>query len=117
MGKFEDTITKAREILGETGKAAEEVIFVQKLKFKLTSLKSELNKLYAALGEHTYLNAVKGEENAEPAAEVVAKITEKLEEIEELEKEIAAHNGSRICDCGAINKQESKYCNTCGKEL
>ena len=117
MGKFEDTITKARELLGETGKAAEEVILVQKLKFKLTGLKGDLNKMYAALGEHTYLNAVKGEENSEAAAEVVAKITEKLGEIEVLEKEVASHNGSRICDCGAVNKQESKYCNICGKEF
>ena len=117
MGKFEDTITKAREFLGETGKAAEEVILVQKLKFKLTGLKGDLIKLYTSLGEFTYLNAVKGDENAEAAAETVSKITEKLEEIDLLEKEIASHNGSRICECGAVNKQDSKYCNTCGKEF
>ncbi len=117
MGKFEDTITKARELLGETGKVAEEVVKVQKLKLQSATLKSEINKLYAALGELTYMNAVKAEENAESAAELVAKITEKFEEREELELEIAALTGSRICDCGAVNKRDSKYCNTCGKEL
>ena len=35
MGKFEDTISKTRELLGETGKVAEEVIQVQKLKLFL----------------------------------------------------------------------------------
>ena len=117
MGKFEDTISKTRELLGETGKVAEEVIQVQKLKFKLANLKGDVKKLYAALGEYTYLNSVKGEENAESAAEVVSQITDKLEEVEVLEKEIASRNGSVICDCGAVNKKASKYCNTCGKEL
>lgn len=117
MVNFDDTINKAREFLGETGKAAEEIIQTQKLKFKLTGLKSDLKKLYTDLGEYTYLNAIKGDENAEPAAEVVANITEKLEEIEALEKEIASRSGSRVCECGAVNKQDSKYCSTCGKEF
>lgn len=117
MGKFEDTITKARELLGETGKVAEEVVKVQKLKLRVAGLKSEINKLYASLGKYTYMNAVNAEENSEEAAELVAKISDKLKEQEEIEKQISALNGSRVCDCGAVNKQDSKYCNTCGKEL
>jgi len=117
MTNFDDTINKARDFLGETGKAAEEMIQVQKLKFRISGLKSDLKKLYAALGEYTYLNAVNGDENAEPAAEVVAKIAELHEEIGALKREIAQHTGMRVCECGAVNKKEAKYCNTCGKEF
>ncbi len=117
MGKFEDTITKFRELLGETGKAAEEVVNVQKLKLQISGVKAEINKLYAALGEHTYKNTVEAVDNAETAAELVSKITEKFDELEKIELQLAKHKGSQVCECGAINKSGSKYCNTCGKEL
>ncbi len=117
MRKFDETIAKAKEILGETGKAAEVVIKTQKLKLDIASLKSDINKVYAALGRLAYKNAVDGDENAEEAATLVAEISDKNKELEEMEGQLAEQKGSSVCSCGAVNKAESKYCSTCGKEL
>lgn len=117
MGKFEDTVMKARELFSETGKVAEEAVKTQKLKLQISGVNVEIKKLYAALGEHTYKNAVEGLENAEAAAEIVAQITAKFDELNDLEAKLASQKGSSICECGAVNKTGSKFCNTCGKEL
>ena len=117
MGKFEDTVTKAKEFLGETGKLAEEAIKVQKLKFEISSKKSELSKVYATLGRFAYKNAVDGDENVEQAAKLISIITDKRQQLFQLEEKLAMYKGYNTCSCGASNKEGSKYCNNCGKEL
>ena len=117
MGKFEDTVTKAKEFFGETGKMAEEAIKVQKLRFEISSKKSALSKVYATLGRYAYKNAVDGDENAEQATKLISVITDKRQEIMLLEEKLALYRGYTTCSCGASNKDGSKYCNGCGKEL
>ena len=117
MGFFEDTVTKAREIINETGKFGSEVIEIQKLKFEATSLKTSIRKNYEVLGKYTYLSTVNEEDNSESITKLCEDITAKKEELAELNRKIALAKGENICSCGAVNKNESKYCNSCGKEL
>lgn len=117
MGIFEDTISKAREIANETSKMAGEAISLQKLKFKLSSEKTELQKNYGLLGEYTFNEKVGGENNSEAIEALIETIKSKKEEIENLKKEIAKARGEKICSCGAPNKDEAKFCTNCGKEL
>lgn len=117
MGRFEDTVIKAKEFFGETGKLAEEVVKIQKLKFEISSKKSALSKVYATLGRYAYKNAVDGDENIEQAAKLISIITEKRQEIVLLEEKLAMYKGYTTCSCGSSNKDGSKYCNGCGKEL
>ena len=117
MVNFEDTFSNLKEFLGETGKAAEDALMVQKIKFNISSKKSELNKLFAKLGVMAYKNAVDGAENADAAEEIISQITDKKQEISELEQKLALYKGYDTCSCGSVNKNGAKYCNSCGKEL
>ena len=117
MGFFEDTITKAKEIVGETGKIAEDVISLQKLKLKLSSKKSEQHHNYELLGQYVYNEKIEGEDNSEAINALVEVIKDTKAQIETLETEIATAKGSKICSCGAANKDTAQFCNSCGKEL
>lgn len=117
MGVFEDTITKAKELIGQAGKATEELIDVQKLKLELSSLKSAMTKNFQALGEAVYSAEKDGEDNAEKRTSIIADIAEQKCKIANLEKEIALAKGQKICDCGALNIADAKYCINCGKEI
>lgn len=117
MGFFEDTITKAKEILGETGKATEEVITIQKLKFEQASLKSAINKNYEKLGRLSFDSAVNEADNSEKITELIEEIKKQNVEFKDYELKIATAKKERICECGAINGIDSKYCKICGKEL
>lgn len=117
MGLFEDTITKAKEIIEETGKATNEVISNQKLKFELSSLKSAVNKNYELLGQCAYRSMAEGEPMDETAEKLRDEITEQLEKVDALEKQIAKSKGQKICECGAVNSTDSKFCKACGKEI
>ena len=116
MGFFEDTITKAREIIDETGKLGTEVIEIQKLKFEASSLKSSIKKSYEILGKYTYLSVSNEEDNGESITKLCEEITEKLNNLETLQQKIALAKGDNICSCGAVNKAGAKYCSSCGKQ-
>lgn len=117
MGVFEDTITKAREIIGQTGKATEEMIGIQKLKFEVSSLKSAIAKNYQLLGEYTYRTKINSEDNETAISALTEEISEQIVKQNELEKKIAIAKGQKICECGAVNKDGAKFCSGCGKEL
>ena len=117
MGILEDAITKAREVIGETGKLGLEVIEIQKLKFEATSLKSSIKKSYEILGKYTYLSVTNEDDNVESINKLCEEITEKQAALEELNQKIALAKGNDICSCGAANKADAKYCAKCGKEL
>lgn len=117
MGVFEDTITKAKELIGQAGKATGELIDVQKLKLELSSLKSEIGKNYRALGETVYRAKTDGTDNSAAVDALIAEITEQNKKSAALEKEIASAKGQKICDCGTVNTADAKYCTNCGKEI
>lgn len=117
MGVFEDTITRAREIIGETGRATGELIEVQKLKFSVASTKSAIRKNYELLGQYTYLSVVNNEDNSVAVEELVSEIKEQKQQIAELEKQIADAKGKVTCSCGCVNSESAKFCSGCGKEL
>lgn len=117
MGVFEDTITKAREIIGETGRATTDLIEVQKLKFSVSSMKSAIRKNYELLGQYTYLSIVNNEDNSVAVEELAAEITDQKQKLKELEKKIADTKGKVVCSCGCVNSDTAKFCSNCGKEL
>ena len=117
MGIFEDTVTKARELLSETGKATGEVIAVQKLKFEATSLKSAIRKNYELLGQYTYRSVVNEEDNDEAVKALTQEISEQSAKLKSMQEEIASSKGKVICECGGVNNADAKFCSTCGKEL
>ncbi len=117
MGFFEETITKAKEIVGETGKIAEDVISLQKLKLKLSSKKTELRKNYELLGQYVYKEKTESQDNGEAISALIEVITGLKDEINALNTEIAMAKGGKLCSCGAVNKDTAQFCNSCGKEL
>ena len=116
MSIFDETVVKAKEVLDIAGKKTNDIIAVQKIKMSIASLKSQLSKMYEALGRLCCDNGT--ETPSVNMLELMSEIEERIAEIKSLEKKLAALRGEKICTvCGAKNTSESLYCNKCGSKL
>lgn len=118
MGMIEDAAVKAREALDIAGKKTEELIALQKLRFRLASLKSQLGRDYQLLGS-LYYDQVK---NKQPAGSLIdgqiLKIDALLAEIREVEQSIAEQKGQVLCPaCRTGQPSDAVFCNRCGAKL
>ena len=116
MSIFDETVVKAKEVLDIAGKKTNDIISVQKIKMSIASLKSQLSKMYEALGRLCCDNGT--ETPSVNMLELMSEIEERIAEVKSLEKKLAALRGEKICTtCGTKNTSESLYCNKCGSKL
>ena len=118
MGLFEETVVKAKEIADITGKKAGDILNVSKLRVSAAALRSQISKLYEALGR-TYYDMMKdGEPDTVALESLSAEIAERLEELAALKADIARAMGKRVCGaCAAPNDVDSLFCRKCGQSL
>ena len=116
MGKFEETVVKAKDIFDDSTKKIGEVWGVQKLKLKLASTNSELSKAYETLGRMVH---EAGADNVpEGAKETIEQIEALKAQIAELEEQIAVGQGKKLCkNCNTANPSTSDFCSKCGNKL
>ncbi len=117
MGFFENTAEKAKEVFEETGKVANEVLETQKLKFKRSSIESEIRTNLEKLGKYAYLSKMKGGDFSEQSEQLCEEIKALIEEEKAIDLELAERKGKKLCSCGAYNIKDAKFCNECGKEI
>ena len=116
MGKFEETVVKAKDIFDDSTKKIGEVIGVQKQKIKLASLNSDLSKTYETLGR--ILCDACAESMPEDAKPTVEEINRLKADIADMEVKLAESQGKKICSgCGFMNAPGIVFCGKCGKKL
>ena len=119
MGIIEDPAIKARDAFDVVAKKTGEVYTVQKLKFTIASLNSQLSKDFETLGR-LYYESMK-DENADisdSVKDIVEQIEQKKQNIAEYEAEIEVQKKVSICpQCGGKNASDALFCNKCGKKL
>lgn len=119
MGIIEETAVKAKDAFDVVAKKTGEVLNVQKLKFNIASVNSQMSKDFETLGR-LYFESIADSDDAvsEEVAQLKAAIIEKKAKIEEYEAEIEAQKKVVVCaDCGAKNAADAVFCSTCGKKL
>ena len=138
MGIIEDTAVKAKDAFDVVAKKTGEVLSIQKLKYNIACINSQLSKDYETLGrlyfeqltaekcekcedadsaEETAQNAQSNEKN-DAIEELKTAIIEKKEKIKQMEDMLDAQKKVLICPvCSAKNPAESAFCSKCGTKL
>ena len=115
---IDNIIDKAKEIAIKTGKKGEQLAALTKLKYKQSTLNSELRKAYEKLGSSVYGMVKADYENSELVAEMVEDIDIIKAKIDAVADQIADLQNIIICDaCGAKNGSENLYCSLCGTKI
>lgn len=90
----------------------------QKLRFRISSLKSDISKDYETLGRMYHDNLKNGTENGEEINNLIGSIEEKKRNIVELLEKIDASKNTLTCvKCGAKNPDNSIFCCKCGEKF
>ncbi|HCH29049.1 MAG TPA: hypothetical protein DEW35_06020 [Ruminococcaceae bacterium] len=115
---FDNAFDKAKNAFEIAYKKTGEIVSLEKLRFNLSSLKTNRNKLYAALGKEYYFRFKNSESLPDNEKNIFDRISELNEKIEEITNEINYAKSKRICPkCGAAIDERSIFCNYCGERI
>ncbi len=118
MGIFEDLLLNARSAVDHVGRKAENVIDASKLRLAAADLKSELSQKYQLLGRVVCEESETGKDFSKAKNELVEKIKELKEHLEEINALIEKSRlRIRCTSCGAYNSKGAVFCNKCGEKL
>ena len=116
MEKF---ISEIKNTADKVAKKSGELVEMSKVKLGIVSTKSEIGTNFKLLGELVYM-AQKNDESPDTAEieEVIAKINELYEKLEELTEVSAALKNEKVCACcGKSNPVDQLFCGGCGQKF
>lgn len=118
MGIIEETAVKAKDAFDVVAKKTNEVLSVQKTKFTVASIKSQLSKDFETLGRLYFDMLSDDAEMSEEVKAIKEAIDEKSSQIEQLEAEIDEQKKVTVCPtCGAKLSADAIFCSKCGEKL
>ena len=118
MGLFEDAVVKAKDVFDVAAKKTNDVVSLQKLKFKVSQVNSQLSKDFETLGRLYFEKVKESDEEIADFKEIIEAIETGFDEIENLEKEIDSQRNNVTCQkCGSKNPDSSAFCSNCGEKL
>ncbi len=109
FNKIGDTLVSAGK---EVTEKAKDVTDATRLSYDISKKKSEINDKYRTLGKKYYA------EHRDEKDDMIVAITAAIEELHEMEKNLANAKGGIRCEkCGAIVPVGSSYCGKCGAKV
>lgn len=100
----------------EAAQKAMEVAEILQIKAQVSSEKSKLNQLYAAVGKIYVESHQENEDDA--CKDLYTEIHNVLANIRSLEEKIRELDGSKLCStCGSSTEREAMYCSKCGSSV
>ena len=109
FNKIGDTVASVSKGVSEKAK---DVTDATRLSYDISKKKSEINDKYRTLGKKYYA------EHKDEKDDMVLAITSAIEELHEMEKNLASAKGGVRCEkCGAIVPAGSLYCSKCGAKV
>lgn len=119
MGFFDDLSKKASETYRNTAEKTNKLTREMKLKSLINDDKGKIEKLYAEIGKKVYEKHIR-EENIDIKSELIeecSKIDAFAKEIEDMNTEMRALKGLRLCTkCGAEIPLSARFCPKCGAQ-
>ena len=111
-GKF------AAKTAENVGNKATDVYNASKANLKILDLTTDIEVIYKEIGRLIYAAHTNEEASTESLDEMLEKIDEKMNQIEELRASVASDNAVKVCpSCGRENKADSNFCSGCGAAL
>ncbi|MBQ4109318.1 MAG: hypothetical protein IJC74_00390 [Clostridia bacterium] len=115
MEWFENVKDTVKETAGKAVEKSNQLIDITKLNFKVSDLKSDIEKTYKAIGLKIFEDYKSGEATPDEIAELCKLIEENYEKIEALKSEIADIKNMKKCpECGKYISADSSFCSDCG---
>lgn len=97
------------------GNKATDVYNTSKVNLKILDLTTDIEIIYKEIGRLIYAAHTSEETSTEMLDEMLAKIDEKKQQIEELRASIASGEETKVCpSCGKENAGDSNFCSGCG---
>jgi len=118
MTFFDEFKNNILEISETVGKKSSDIIEVQKLKVKKSSLESERKKDYIQLGQLMFKKINNGEISDPQAKELYDKIKTNKEATDEIGRRIIMLKGVCICpNCQEVVSSDDDFCPKCGAKI
>ncbi|MCQ2969229.1 MAG: hypothetical protein MJ191_03730 [Clostridium sp.] len=100
----------------ETVKKTKEIAEISKISNKIKDEEKKINGLYTELGKKYF--SLYSRNKVSEIQDICSSITDSLQVVEEMKKELKLLKGIRICDnCGAEQYSNVVYCSKCGEKL
>ncbi len=117
MGFFDETLSKAKDVVDVAVKTTGEVAAKGKQRYDIAALKTKLSKNYEALGMICF-KSIDLDNADEETRMTVMRIRENLKDIQKANEELAKMQNKRVCrKCSAYVGNKAVYCDTCGAKL
>lgn len=111
---------KLKHGAAEAGKKAQVTVEVNRLRMQTSSLRKEIQQLYAQMGEAVYKQLENGQQGELPEAciAMAQEIDQKRKDIALVEQKIMELKNEANCtECGQVNPRDSKFCSGCGSKI
>ncbi len=109
LNKIGDTVVSVGK---EASEKVKDGVDATRLSYDISKKKSEINDKYRSLGKKYYA------EHRDEKDDMIVAITAAIEELHEMEKNLANVKGGVRCEkCGAIVPVGSAYCSKCGAKV
>jgi len=118
MAFFNELKNNILEVSETIGKKSSDIIEVQKLRMKHSSLENERKKDYIQLGKLLYKKIKNGEISDPQAQELYDKIKMNKEAAEEISHQLTILKGVNVCaNCQANVSSNNDFCPKCGARI
>ena len=118
MGLFENFVSNAKQAANAVGKKTGELADTSKLKLQAVDINTDIKKSYEALGKAFYQSKKQGADNAAEMDELVAFISQKYDELDTVNEQLAKLSSKTFCTrCGEPNPKAAGFCSKCGEKL
>ena len=118
MANWEEVLVSAKGFAVNAGRKMTNMADVMGLKMELAERERDLRQVMEALGHLLYDSKKDGSElNDALVADLVKQSDTLYKKIGKLQNAIDELCSKKTCSCGAVNPEDSTYCNSCGEKL
>lgn len=118
MAKFEDVVSRVKDVAETAGRKTGELVELGKMKLKIADLRREIAGAHEGLGRLMYDSRKSGEPVDDMVDACIDHISALHAEIDELEERIMdSKNVVRCHGCGTFNENTAVFCNQCGDKI
>lgn len=120
MDNLDSVFDTAKNVIGTAANAiAEKTVEIKdasKTKYRIYELKSDIKKMYFAIGKLTYAEKIDGKDNSEDVSQLCMMIKEKKDKIIQLQNGMGDIE-FKCPSCGKATSGANAHCPSCGASM